>query len=68
MGSYDVAVTTYEMACNASFNVAITQKVYWRCLVLDEGHKVKNEATSAHTVLRKVHRQHTLLLTVRRWK
>ena len=30
---------------------------------LDEGHKVKNEGTAAHSVLSRVHRQHTLLLT-----
>ena len=61
--SYDVAVTTYEMACNPAFNVTLTQKVYWRCLVLDEGHRVKNEETAAHQVLKRIKRQHTLLLT-----
>lgn len=61
--SYDVAVTTYEMACNPAFNVTLTQKVMWRCLVLDEGHRVKNEETAAHQVLKRIKRQHTLLLT-----
>ena len=61
--SYDVAVTTYEMACNAAFNVTLTQKVMWRCLILDEGHRVKNEETAAHMVLKRIKRQHTLLLT-----
>ena len=60
--SYDVAVTTYEMACNP-LNATLTQKVYWRCLVLDEGHRVKNEETAAHQVLKRIKRQHTLLLT-----
>ena len=58
-----MAVTTYEMACNPAFNVTLTQKVYWRCLVLDEGHRVKNEETAAHQVLKRIKRQHTLLLT-----
>ena len=61
--SYDVAVTTYEMACNPAFNVTLTQKVMWRCLILDEGHRVKNEETAAHQVLKRIKRQHTLLLT-----
>lgn len=63
VGSYDVAVTTYEMACNPTFNLTLSQKVYWRTMILDEGHKVKNEDTAAHAVLSRVHRQHTLLLT-----
>ena len=63
VGSYDVAVTTYEMACNPTFNLTLSQKVYWRTMILDEGHKVKNEETAAHGVLSRVHRQHTLLLT-----
>ena len=60
---YDVALTTYEMACNPSFALALTQKVYWRCVILDEGHKVKNEETTAHQILKRIHRQHTILLT-----
>ena len=60
---YDVALTTYEMACNPSFALALTQKVYWRCVILDEGHKVKNEETTAHQILKRIHRQHTVLLT-----
>ena len=63
VASYDVAVTTYEMACNPAFNLTLSQKVYWRTMILDEGHKVKNEDTAAHGVLSRVHRQHTLLLT-----
>ena len=63
IGNYDVAVTTYEMACNPTFNLTLSQKVYWRTMILDEGHKVKNEETAAHSVLKRVHRQHTLLLT-----
>ena len=63
VGSYDVAVTTYEMACNPTFNLTLSQKVYWRTMILDEGHKVKNEDTAAHAVLSRVHRQHTVLLT-----
>ena len=63
VASYDVAVTTYEMACNPTFNLTLSQKVYWRTMILDEGHKVKNEDTAAHSVLSRVHRQHTLLLT-----
>ena len=64
VADYDIAVTTYEMACNPRSTWRLcAQKVYWRTMILDEGHKVKNEETAAHSVLSRVHRQHTLLLT-----
>ncbi|KAH8084456.1 helicase [Aureococcus anophagefferens] len=40
VGTYDVVVTTYEMAKAPSLRSALVQKVTWRCLVLDEGHVV----------------------------
>ena len=36
VGSYDVLVTTYEMAKNPVLRSALVQKIYWRLLVLDE--------------------------------
>jgi len=34
-----------------------------QCLVLDEGHKVKNDATLTTVALSKIKRRHTVLLT-----
>ena len=63
--TFDVAVTTYDMVVSANFGAALTSKLHWRCLVLDEGHKAKNEATQVAQALRKVavNAQYTLLLT-----
>jgi len=63
--AFDVAVTTYDMVVSANFGQALTSKLHWRCLVLDEGHKAKNEATQVAQALRKVavNAQYTLLLT-----
>ena len=62
-GSYDVVVTTYEMAKNASLRTALVQKVVWRVLVLDEGHVVKNVDTEIAQTVRKMHFCTVLLLT-----
>ena len=53
------------MVISPNFGPALTSKLHWRCLVLDEGHKAKNEATQIAIALRKVvaNAQYTLLLT-----
>ena len=63
--SFDVAVTTYDMVVSPAFGAALTSKLHWRCLVLDEGHKCKNETTQVSQALRRVavNCQYTLLLT-----
>ena len=45
VGSYDVVVTTYEMVKSAALRTVLVQKLYWRLLVLDEGHVLKNTET-----------------------
>lgn len=47
----DVIVTTYEMVKSMG---SITRNLYWRLLVLDEGHLIKNDASGRHHVLKKV--------------
>ena len=42
---------------------ALVQRVVWRCLVLDEGHIIKNEATEVAQIVRKIHFVTALLLT-----
>ena len=49
--SFDVALTTYEMVQSQQLGLSLCRTIYWRYLVLDEGHKIKNEHTNvAHTM------------------
>jgi len=56
----DVIVTTYEMVKSMG---SITRNLYWRLLVLDEGHLIKNDASGRHHVLKKVRSASSVLLT-----
>ena len=51
------------MAVSNQFGQALAKNIHWRYLVLDEGHKVKNDETQISAALRNFHRQNTLLLT-----
>ena len=48
----------------AFFRNTFSQRVAWRVVVLDEGHKVKNEETRISKSVRKLHATSVLLLTV----
>lgn len=61
--SFDVAVTTYDMINSKDFGGALKSTITWRYLILDEGHKIKNEETLISKGLTNVQRQHVLLLT-----
>lgn len=39
--NFDIVLTTYGTACNAS-HAAVISKIHWRRVMLDEGHVVKN--------------------------
>ncbi|KXS19662.1 hypothetical protein M427DRAFT_108497 [Gonapodya prolifera JEL478] len=56
----DVIVTTYEMAVSEMF--WFRQRVY-RVVVMDEGHRIKNEQTQLATAVFHIHSQYRLLLT-----
>mmetsp|Transcript_15446 Transcript_15446/g.43214 ORF Transcript_15446/g.43214 Transcript_15446/m.43214 type:complete len:946 (+) Transcript_15446:412-3249(+) len=60
--SFDVAVTTYEMVIAKDMS-GLLRAVDWRVLVLDEGHRIKNENTLLAGGLRNVRHQFCLLLT-----
>ena len=62
-GSYDVVVTTYEMAKAASLRSCLVQKTRWRLLVLDEGHVLKNAETEISQTVRRMHFTSCMLLT-----
>ena len=61
--SYDVALTTYEYLLVPEMHHALYSRVVWRCVVLDEGHKVKNENSLVSQAVRKLKTECVVLLT-----
>ena len=59
----DVVVTTYEMAKAPNMTALLAHRTYWRYIVLDEGHVIKNEASQISRALRGFNAEGTLLLT-----
>ena len=57
---WDVCVTTYEV-CNTEKKSL--QKFAWKYLVIDEAHRLKNEASLFSTTVRSFNTAHRLLLT-----
>ncbi|KAL4421455.1 hypothetical protein ABPG75_010746 [Micractinium tetrahymenae] len=62
-GTFDVAVTTYDMCRSKEWGPVLSRLLRWRYLVLDEGHRIKNEETLLAHAMRNISRQQTLLLT-----
>jgi SWI/SNF-related matrix-associated actin-dependent regulator of chromatin subfamily A member 5 len=58
--NWDVCITTYEV-CSAE-KTALT-KMAWRYLIIDEAHRLKNEASQFAQTVRQFLVQHRLLLT-----
>jgi SWI/SNF-related matrix-associated actin-dependent regulator of chromatin subfamily A member 5 len=58
--AWDVCVTTYEV-CNMERKTL--QKFTWKYLIIDEAHRLKNEASLFSSTVRAFHTQHRLLLT-----
>ncbi len=52
--SFDVAVTTYDMMSSKDLGNSLSRTIAWRYLVLDEGHKIKNELTQVAQRMRHV--------------
>jgi hypothetical protein len=66
--AFDVAVTTYDMMHSADLGRALCRTIHWRYLVLDEGHKIKNEHTLVSQSMRHTRRvrmrpPHSLLIS-----
>ncbi|KAH0485931.1 MAG: uncharacterized protein KVP18_003657 [Porospora cf. gigantea A] len=59
-GAYDVYITSYEL-CVREKN--LLQKMRWRYLVIDEAHRIKNEASKLSQVTRTFRTEFRLLLT-----
>ena len=51
---FDVAVTTYDMLKTQDLQRAMSHTIHWRLLVLDEGHRIKNEETLTARAMRHV--------------
>ena len=41
INSFDIVVTTYEMAASQNMKTVLSHRIHWRYLVLDEGHRIK---------------------------
>ncbi len=52
--SFDVAVTTYDTIRSPHWGQVLSRTTRWRYLVMDEGHKIKNEDTQISTAMRHV--------------
>ena len=58
--TWNVCVTTYEV-CNIDKNVL--NKFAWNYLIIDEAHRLKNEASAFSTTIRSFETRYRLLLT-----
>ena len=63
VNNFDVVVTTYEMAASQNMKTMLCHRIHWRYLVLDEGHRIKNEKINLYQRLLGVKAQRKLLLT-----
>lgn len=59
-GNFDVVVTSFE---GVRLGLTDLKKVKWQYLIIDEAHKIKNEASQLSQVVRKLHTECKLLLT-----
>ncbi|KAJ3054463.1 hypothetical protein HK097_001756 [Rhizophlyctis rosea] len=62
-GGFDVLVTTYNLATGASEDRKFLRRLRCRCLILDEGHMVKNMGSARYKYLMAFNPQFRLLLT-----
>ena len=50
-GEWDVCVTSYEIVMKEK---AVFKKFHWRYMVIDEAHRLKNEASQFSTTVRRI--------------
>lgn len=60
--SYDVVITTYEMAKQPKLS-SLWHRQHFNYLVLDEGHKIKDADSQISQAVRGIHRENALILT-----
>jgi len=61
--SVDIVITTYEMMVSPNMRHLLSSRLHWRYVVMDEGHKIKNEETNISVQMAKVHSEGRLILT-----
>eukprot|EP00667_Euglena_gracilis_P000745 EG_transcript_744 len=59
-GKYDVVVTTYEVA---NMEKSALQKFHWKYIIVDEAHRLKNEASLLSHTMRLFRSNHRMLVT-----
>ncbi|KAJ3053100.1 choline dehydrogenase 7 [Rhizophlyctis rosea] len=57
---FDIILTTYEMAMSG---VSQLRPIKWKCVVLDEAHRLKNKASKVSEILKTYKMDHRVLLT-----
>lgn len=62
VGSYDIIVTTYEMAKSPALQ-SMWSRQHFNLLVLDEGHKIKNNDCQISAAVRRIHSENRIILT-----
>ena len=56
----DIVLTTYEIALGSAYQL---KGIPWRCVVLDEAHRLKNKTSKVSEVLKSYKMEHRVLLT-----
>lgn len=57
---FNILVTTYEVAIK---DIRLLSRIDWRCLIVDEAHRLKNHQSRLVEQLRSIRRDHCILLT-----
>ena len=65
---YDVVLTTYEMMVSQVSKYVLSKAVRWRYVIMDEGHKIKNEHSQISGQMRQVRNEGRIILTEPRSK
>ena len=58
---FDIMITTYEMCMSAPY--VFKNAGLWRCVVVDEAHRLKNKSSKVGEILKSFSFEHRLLLT-----
>ena len=58
--NFEVLITTYEMCL---IEKSILKRIKWVYLIIDEGHRIKNEESSLSILLREFSTQFRLVIT-----
>ncbi|CAN8326863.1 unnamed protein product [Cochlearia groenlandica] len=57
---FDVLLTSYEMI---NIDIAVLKSIKWKCLIVDEGHRLKNKDSRLFSSLKQYKSKHRVLLT-----